>query len=183
MLPDNDEAALVARFRDGEEAALEIIISRHKDPLFRFVVHYLNDATEAADVVSETFIRAWRNRASYRPNAALQTWLFAIGVNLCRDHARKRKRRPGDFAINQDESNLTRLVGGSQPDEEAERRDEVEQLRQAINALPHDLKTALVLNALEGHSQDEVAKMLGCSRKAIETRVYRARKMLKAALA
>lgn len=182
----NVTSEFINRFQSGDERVLEALIREHKEPLFRFILRYLGDASEAADVVSETFIKAWRNRANYKPSASMQTWLFSIGVNVCRDRARTRRRHPGDFVGKNTEDSLAVLAKcrdpASTPDEEAITQEEEAFVRRAIDALPHDLKAAFLLAVLEGLPQSEVAALLNCSRKTIETRVYRARKKLRSDL-
>lgn len=179
------EAALIARFRDGDEDALVAIMSQHKRSLHRFIYRQTGDEGEAADLLSQTFIKAHRNRAGYQPKAKLSTWLFKIASNLCRDHARKRKRRPGDFARNlETDSNeeAATVPDATTPADHAARAEEAGMLRQAISELPDDLKICVVLCDLEGQSQIEAAEFLGITAKAVESRIYRAKKRLRAAL-
>tara|TARA_R110002096_G_scaffold428258_2_gene639705 strand:+ start:10528 stop:11106 length:579 start_codon:yes stop_codon:yes gene_type:complete len=180
---EDDDSSLVERFKTGDEAALEELIELHNEGLFRFIYWHLQDAHEASDVLSQTFYRAYSKRHRYRvrSDAKFQTWLYAIAANLCRDHLRKRKRRPGDFAAVLQESNLEndgRLALEAAPDEEASLSEEIARLHQAISTLPPPLRDALILFALEGHSQAETAKKLGCTVRAVESRVRRAKRFL-----
>lgn len=187
MRPD-EEPVLIARFKAGEEAALEQIISTYKGALYGYIYRFVNDASEAEDILSLTFVKAWNGRDRYEPRARFQTWLYTIAGNLCRDHARKQKRHPADFAAKWtefDEAATPDLRVGpaaENPAENAARREDATALRHAIDELPHDLKTALVLFSLEGYSQEEAALRAGCTSKAIETRVYRAKKRLRGRL-
>tara|TARA_R110002096_G_scaffold385536_1_gene579383 strand:- start:18157 stop:18843 length:687 start_codon:yes stop_codon:yes gene_type:complete len=178
-----DEAELVVAFKSGDESALEAMIRQHKVPLHRFIYRQIRDESEAADLLSQTFIKAYRNRARYQPKAKLRTWLFTIAANLCRDHGRKRKRRPGDFAVETSEDSMDVIANtegeAPTPAEAAARNEETALLHQAIEKLPNDLKTALVLSNLEGYSHAEVAEMLGCSLKTVEMRVYHAKQKLR----
>tara|TARA_R110002096_G_scaffold385536_1_gene579384 strand:- start:19006 stop:19524 length:519 start_codon:yes stop_codon:yes gene_type:complete len=139
MLPE-EELSLIGQFKEGGETSLETIVSRHKEPLYRFIMRYVGDASEAADLTSETFIRAYRNRERYQPKAKFQTWLFTIATNLCRDHARKRKRRPGDFASATSEASMEIVdnaeTGEPSPGEKAAQNEEAALLRKAIQQLP-----------------------------------------------
>lgn len=181
-----DDHSLMRRLRDGDDRALSLIIECHKTGLFRFVHRYVRNTTDAADILEQTFVKLYQNRHSYRPRARFSTWLFTIAANLCKDHARKRRRRPGDFAGDYDVSETLESASGDvfseatpSPAESAAQNEEHRILRKAIDSLPHDLKSALVLFSLEGHSQEETAHLLGCSPKAVESRVYRAKKFLK----
>ena len=187
MLPP-DDAALVKGFRAGDEIAFEQIMAAHKEPLYRFIFRHVNDREESEDLLVRTFTKAWQNRTSYEPRALLTTWLHAIAINLCRDHARKRKRRPGDYAKDEwrvDANSPESRVGAPEADDPATLAADHEEavlLRRAIDELPHDLKSALILCTLEGHSQESAAQILHCSVKAIETRIYRAKQHLRSRL-
>lgn len=181
-MSDEIDKGLISRFQNGDEAAFEAIITEHKGLLFRFIYRYVRDAGDAEDLLSRTFVNAWRHRASYRPKAQFKTWLFAIATNLCRDHARRVKRRPADFAKTWEENEIEPAATGDPPAEAAVRGEESAMLHAAIDELPHDLKSAVVLFCIEGHTQEEAAQLLGCTPKAIETRVYRAKKRLRGLL-
>jgi len=167
---------------------LEEIIAAYQGALYGFIYRYVNDRSEAEDILSHTFVKAWQSRERYRPKARFQTWLYTIAGNLCRDHARRQKRHPADYAAKWGEFDEETDSGHAEgptsvdPAEEAARREEAATLRRAIDELPHDLKGALILFSLEGYSQEEAATRLGCTPKAIETRVYRAKKRLRALL-
>lgn len=175
-----ENPALIKRFQEGDESALEELIAEFSDGLFGFIYRYLGDRHEAADVLSETFTKAYRNRRTYRPRAKFQTWLFTIAGNLCRDHLRKRKRRPGDFAVSVATEEVDPTISqGEPPDEGAIRSDDLALLRQAIAALPHGLRTVVILVALEGDSHQQAAEKLGCTARAVEARLRRAREAIR----
>ena len=179
-----DDPALISRFQAGEESALETLIESHKVSLNRFIFRYVHDAAEVEDILYQTFVRAWQSRSRYRPTAKFQTWLFTIASNLCRDSARKKRRRPGDFAATSKDfdeeldSVKADISKDPTPAETAEISEEVSMLKIAIHELPHKLKNALILFSIEGYSQIEAGEMLGCSPKAVENRVRRAREIL-----
>ncbi len=176
---------LITRFSAGDEEALRALITEHKESLYRFIYRYVLDRGESDDLVSMVFIRAWNNRVRYRPGKALfSTWLFTIATNLCRDHARKKKRHPADFAAGNSDGDelLLRQASAELSDSSAEivaGREEMRNLQKTISKLPHSLHTALILHSIEGYSQSETAKILGCSVKTVEMRIYRARKLLR----
>ena len=196
--PDNVRAAevadcdlpLVRRLQNGDDGALDELMERYKQPLFRYIYRYVQNETDAADVLEATFVKLYQNRDRYSPKAKFRTWLYTIAGNLCRDRARKMKRRPeistDDFytdvsdPLPEHERFLTKVAS---PDEESVRNEEHAFVRQAVHALPHDLKAATLLYCLEGYTQEQVADRLGCSVKAVETRVYRANKLLAKRLA
>jgi RNA polymerase sigma factor (sigma-70 family) len=188
-MAENDDLSLMKRLQAGDESALSLIMERYEGPLFRFIYRYVENETEAADILELTFVKVYQNRKRYRPTAKFNTWLYTIAGNQCKDHARKKRRRPGDFAGRTDQSEMLAAASSSVtaesaplPSETASRNEEREMLHRAIRGLPHELRMALVLFSLEGKSQDEVAGILGCTAKAVESRVYRAKKLLEARL-
>lgn len=184
MAEPEDDAPLIERFQEGNESALEELIRRHKEGLFRFILRHVNQREEAADLLSETFVRAYQRRLQYRPKAQFPTWLYTIARNLCVDHLRWRKSHPQDSpqALNGDTDAGAQLKTELTPADEAITADELAEVQAAIAQLPDKLGSALILFALEGRTQLETAAILGCSEKAVETRVLRARLLLKRSL-
>jgi len=184
--PDKTLISLVAQ---GREAALNEIMRRYKHKLHAFIARYVKDEDTAYDILQETFIRVHFKAASYSPAYEFSTWLYQIAVNLCRDWGRKQKLRqflPLDAIIGDGESaSFHDVIGdsGSNIENLTEMRQHLKLLDKEIQRLPHKLKTALILFAVEEHSQEECAKILGVTPKTVETRVYRARKILAGKLA
>ncbi len=181
------DAALIARIAEGQDKALDLLMRRYKQRLYAFVYRYLREEETAYDIIQETFIRVYRNAGRYKPAYAVSTWIYSIATNLCRDHIRRQKLRRwvsldwtpsgGD---QENEHSLYDIIPdpGSNVEHLMEVRESMKFLDAAIERLPHDLKTALILFHLEEYSQEQCAEMLGVTVKTIETRVYRARKML-----
>ncbi len=185
MSENEEDISLIERFKQGDEAALEALISRHHEGLFRFIYWHLQDEHEASDVLSQTFFKAYHKRDRYRPKPGVQfqTWLYTIATNLCRDHLRKRRRRPGDFAaVSGEPGPLEGSAGTSAeagPDELAAQAEDIAMLRQVIASLPSSLRDALVLSVLEGRTQKETAELLGCTVRAVEARIRRAKELIR----
>jgi RNA polymerase sigma-70 factor (ECF subfamily) len=184
--PVDADLLLIQRLQDGDDEALNELMERHATPLFRFVYRFTGNETDAADLVQETFVKVYLNRAKFEPKAKFRTWLYTIAKNLCRDWARSRKRKPLLTVGEIFESEM--LAAGASdmprteianPREETAREEEARALRAAIAGLPEDLRSGLILFCLEEHSQEEAAILLGCTAKAVETRVYRAKKILR----
>lgn len=178
---------LVRSLQGGDDGALDALMERHREGLFRFIYRYVENEATAADLVQETFVRAYFKIAQYRPQAKFVTWLYRLALNLCRDHARSAAARAAKRteplpAEGQSEGKFDDALRSTTPAQAAESSEEVARLHEAIQTLPHDLKTALILSALEQRPQQECAELLGTTPKAVETRVYRARKLLRAAL-
>ena len=171
--------------QQGEEAALGTLMQRWERPVKRFAFRIVGNATEAEDLAQEVFVRVHAKRASYRVGAKFSTWCLTIAANLAKNRLRWWRRRPalsldawteagGDRA---DESALGAAASGT-----AERGERIAEVQAAVAALPLDLRTALVLFEYEGRSMAEIAAVQGGTPKAVENRLYRARRQLQAQL-
>lgn len=177
------------RVRQGDEQGLIELMSRHREPLFRFVYRFVHNQADAEELTEETFVRVYRKAESYRPRAKVSTWMYTIAGNLCRDFLRREKKRRGDLSLQLPVGGERRrelgdrlAAEGRDPEAEAVSRETLAVVEAAIDALPHKLKVPFVFCVLEEHAYDECADMLGVNRKTVETRIYRARKLLRAEL-
>lgn len=175
---------LMAHLANGEDLALNALMQRWSDRLISFLYRMTGQHEAAVDLAQETFVKLYQARARYRPHAGeFSTWLFAIASNLAKNHARWRSRHPevaldaptGDGSVAIPESRS----GSASPDQAAISRETEAQVRKAILALPADLREALLLSTHEQLSYAEIARITRCSAKAVETRIYRARQILK----
>ena len=181
--PSSDDAALARRAAQGDERAFAELVSRHKEPLYRLMRRYTGDADQAYEAVHEAFIAVWRTLARFDPERPFVAWLRTIAFNKARDLARRRAVHR--FLLGSDALEESALVvSGASEDAEAQliQQQRVAALDRAVAKLPARLKEALILTAFDGRSQKEAGDILGVSEKAIETRVYRARKLLAVAL-
>ncbi len=169
------DAVLATRAVKGDRAAFNAFMQRHQQALYRFIRHYVGDADEAYDLVQETFVSAWQALGRYDPSRPAPTWLRRIALNKCRDWGRRRAvRRFFYSAVDLDTAKAAALAApGDIVDEPA-----LSRLDRALASLPTQLKEPLLLTAFEGLSHHDAGKALGISAKAVETRVYRARKLL-----
>lgn len=172
---------LVHALQAGDENALVELIHKYEQPLFRFIYRYVLDEQTARDLTQETFVRLYFNAAKFKQQAKFSTWLHTIAANLCRDYSRSKQYRKSRATISLDapEQDEARAPSTSRdPAQALVAAEQMGRLQAAIAELPHKLKSALILFALEDRSQAECAGLLGVSAKTIETRVYRARKIL-----
>ena len=181
MKQDSD-SELIARLRQGEDLALSEIMGRHKHRLFSFIRRYVGEDETAYDLLQETFTKVYFNAASYDPHYKFSTWLFQIALNLCRDHGRKNKFK---FSLSLDSEDddgnmLADIIAADTIDavDQLAAKRQLEAVGKEIRLLPHKLKSALIAFAIEERSQEECAELLDITPKALEARVYRARKIL-----
>ncbi len=178
--PSDEE--LMRRLRDGDDGALAPLMQRWESPVKRFLFRLVGSTADAEDLAQETFVRVHGKRAGFREGARFSPWLFSIAANLAKNRLRWWKRRPVcslDAWLD---------AGGDAPDESAAgasaaaaamRREQIAAVQAAVLALPVGLRTVFVLFEYEGQSMGEIALTLGCTPKAIENRLYRARQELK----
>lgn len=181
---DDPDLTLVQALKVGKDQALDELMDRHREGLFRFVLRYVHNETDALELALETFVRAYFNIGKFRPAAKFATWLYQIALNLCRDHLRSRAYQYSLQTVSFDapaqevgDPSLLLATEGM-PDQKTDRLEELTALEKAIGELPEELKIAFILRTLEDRPQAETAELLGISSKAVETRVYRARKLL-----
>lgn len=154
-------------------------MGRHKHWLYRFVRRYVGDADEAYDVVQDAFVAAMSNLHRYDPTRPFEAWLRRIALNKCRDRARREAVRRA-FGLSKRGPEETEAVADTAAgaDQTIASSAAMSALDKAIAALPDALKAPLVLTVLEGLSQKEAGALLGISAKAVEVRVYRAKRQL-----
>lgn len=176
------DAALARSALAGDQSAYAALMRRHSEAVFRLARHHAGDEGEALDITQEAFIAAFAALRRFDGERPFRAWVLRIALNKCRDWSRRRKvRRLLAFARPIEEADR---VPDSAPDPEATLQSDraVGRIRREVQALPARLREPLILCAIEGMSQDEAAKLLGVSRKTIETRIYRARQKLSALL-
>jgi len=184
MTQEDPDLALVQALKVGDDQALNALMGRHREGLFRFVLRLVHNEADALELSMETFVRAYFNIEKFRPAAKFATWLYHIALNLCRDHLRSRAHQYSlqtvsfDTPAQEGSDPSLLLAAEGRPDQKAERVEELIALEKVISQLPEDLKSAFILTVLEDRPQAETADLLGISLKAVETRVYRARKLL-----
>ncbi len=177
----------MARLAQGHDPALNDLMDRHAERLFHYLLRSLKDQEDAADLAQETFVRVYQNRTKFDANQKFTTWLYAIASNLVRDRYRWRSRHPQvslEAENEQTESTLKDNLPdeGPGPDEQMQTDERAAAVRDAVATLPEELKQPLILAVYQGLPQAEIAEILNCSIKAVETRIYRARQQLRATL-
>jgi len=184
--PDDPDIQAMLRLRHGEDLALNEIMDRWTPRVSSYLIRYLGNESDALDLTQETFVGVYRARLNYRPKSKFSTWLFGIATNLARQRLRWRRRHPEvalelDHEANREEH--PSLVQGRTPGHDVLQTERARAVREAVLALPEDLREAVTLFEYDDLSHAEIAAIAGCSAKAVETRLYRARQQLREALA
>ncbi len=171
------------RVQRGDEAALGDLMERWELAVKAVIARIVLNAAEAEELAQETFVRVWQQREKFRGGAEFRPWVFAIAVNLARNRLRWWRRRP---TVELQEWSAAEGAGTEEPREEGagalERAERAAAVQAAIADLPLELREAIVLFEYEQLSQAEIAAIVGVTSKAVETRIYRAREKLRAAL-
>ena len=187
--PASDAGAdqeFMRRLQAGDQAALAGLMDRWELPVNRVIGRMIFNATEAGDLAQETFVRVWQQREKFKAGAEFRPWVFAMAVNLARNRLRWWRRRP-EVALEEWSETQTAEEGGRRTEPAMgsaamEREERAVAVREAIAALPMDLREALVLFEYEEMSHAEIAEAVGATPKAVETRIARAREKLRGAL-
>jgi RNA polymerase sigma factor (sigma-70 family) len=184
-LPDADASARwMEALAHGSDAALDSLIAAWEAPLHRFIHRYVQEETAARDLTQETFVRIYQHRARYRPGTVFAPWAFTIAANLCRNHRRWRWRHRAasldcDDARGVPHPSASDTAG---PDAQLVSAETSRAVRAAIEALPPDLRVTVLLFEFDELSYRDVAAIVGCSERGIETRLARARVRLRSSL-
>jgi len=181
----SDEAvgrSLLLRLKDGDDLALNALMDRWRKPLLGYLYRTIGDYETAADLSQEVFVRVYRSRRKYRSSGSASSYLFTVAANLARNHFRWRKRHPEAELTDAVTSHLQSESAGSDPSANLERDEAGAKVRDSVQRLPEKLRTPVILFHFNELPQSEIAEILSCSEKTVETRLYRARKLMRSQL-
>src|SRR6185369_10547804 len=173
---EQQDASDMQRLVEGRDSALNSLMERHSERLFHYLIRQLQNEEDAADVAQEAFVRVYQHRAKFDPRQKFSTWLYTIATNLARDRLKWRSRHPQvslDQTIGESDNAMADVIPDSKPlpDATLASNERAEAVRAAIAELPEDLRTALVLSEYELLPNAEIANVLRCSVKAVESRI------------
>ncbi len=178
----SDEFTL-KRAQKGDASAFEALVSPHEQMLWRVCWHYTHHQEDAADCLQETMLKAWRAIGSYRGDCAFTSWLYRIASTVCLDFLRRQKRLPQtESADVLAESGVQVADDSPTPDAALLKSEDAAELRDAIDSLPGDMRTVLILYALQGQSYEAIAEATGSAVGTVKSRLNRARQKIAAYL-
>lgn len=169
------EGALIERARAGDTRAFERLYREHAGRVYGLCLRMTREPHLAEDCTQETFINAWRALAGFETRSSLGTWLHRIAVNVT---LAKRRKVGREEPLPDGETEEQ----GPEPHWTLETPVEVQEIEEAIGALPQGARDALVLHALYGYSHTEAAQMLGLAEGTCKAQLHRARQLLRARL-
>ena len=179
------DAVLMLRVKRGDRAAFAGLVEKYQQPLFNFVFRTLRDETESEDVAQNTFLQVWKSRARYERTAKFTTWLFTIARNLCLNEIRRRSRHPAESLEEthpEHDDQPSRQYEDKKvflPTENILHGELARKIEEALDELPENQRTAILLCRQDEVSYEEIADILGCSLSATKSVIHRGRETLK----
>ncbi|MBB4010898.1 RNA polymerase sigma factor RpoE [Niveibacterium umoris] len=174
---------LVERAQRGDKQAFGLLVSKYQRKLARLLSRMIRDPAEVEDVTQEAFIKAYRALPAFRGDSAFYTWLYRIGINTAKNYLVSQGRRaPTSTDIDSEEAEGYEegdlLRDNDTPERLLLTKQIGETVNVAIEALPEELRTAIVLREIEGLSYDEIATVMGCPIGTVRSRIFRAREAI-----
>lgn len=185
---DEQDRLDMARLALGDDAALNDLMARHAQRLLQYLIRALQNEDDANDIAQETFVRVFCHRKKFDAHRKFSIWLYTIASHLVRDRYRWRARHPQVSLEASNEATGNRFgesfpEPAPSPSEAAQKGEQARAVRRAVAALPEKWRLPLILAEYEDKSHTEIAEILGCSPKAVEVRIYHARRQLRESIA
>jgi RNA polymerase sigma-70 factor, ECF subfamily len=179
--PSADEQAIIARATEGETQAFNLLVLKYQDMAYSVAYRMLHGEDAAADVVQDSFIKAFRALAGFQ-GGSFRSWLMRIVANTCYDVLRARQRRATDSLddLPVDHDHIPQLVDHAEsPESYAERMELNSFIEAAIQSLPPQQRLVLVLCDIHGYSYEEIAEIADLPMGTVKSRISRARLRLR----
>jgi RNA polymerase sigma-70 factor (ECF subfamily) len=183
-MSDRDiDQQLVERVQRGDKAAFDLLVSKYQRKIFRLLSRLIRDPTEIEDVAQEAFVKAYRALPNFRGESAFYTWLYRIAINTAKNYLVSLGRRApttteADIEDAETFDDGEHLRDLNTPDSMLLTKQVAEAVNRAIDRLPEDLRTAIVLRELEGLSYEEIAESMRCPIGTVRSRIFRAREAI-----
>jgi RNA polymerase sigma-70 factor (ECF subfamily) len=171
---------LVERAQAGDKHAFEMLVAKYQRKLARLLSRFVRDQAEVEDVAQEAFIKAYRALPSFRGDSAFYTWLYRIGINTAKNYLVAQGRRAPtstEFDAQDAESfeDAGQLRDINTPESLLQSKQIGETINAAMDGLPEELRSAIVLREIEGLSYEEIAVAMSCPIGTVRSRIFRAR--------
>ena len=174
------DTELVARVQRGDRTAFDLLVLKYQHRIVKLVGRYVREPADALDITQDAFIKAYRALPNFRGESAFYTWLYRIAINTAKNHLVAAARRPSDVDLGSNEDGEQFEIEEMQATlETPERLLLTEEIRltviDAIDKLPEDLRTAIMLREMDGLSYEEIATAMDCPIGTVRSRIFRAR--------
>lgn len=182
MADNVTDQELIERVKSGEKKAYDLLVLKYQQRIISLVSRFVRNHSDALDVTQEAFIKAYRALPNFRGESAFYTWLYRIAVNTAKNHLAVQARRPR--GTDYDVSEIEQIEGNTALKEQATPenlllKDELQSVvLKAIEELPEDLKTAIMLREVDGLSYEEIAEVMECPIGTVRSRIFRAREAI-----
>src|ERR1700748_2204950 len=184
MSADMTDLSLVRRVQRGDKGAFDALVLKYQHKLVKLVMRYVRNPAEAEDIAQEAFIKAYRALPQFRGDSAFYTWLYRIAINTAKNAVVSRDRSPIEYNIDRNDATEESydMQGRMKDSETPEGLVLTDEIRRTVNAaiegLPEDLRTAIVLRELDGLSYEEIAAAMDCPVGTVRSRIFRAREAI-----
>ncbi len=176
------DLALFKRVQQGDKSAFDLLVVKYQHKILNLIMRYVKDPSEALDVAQEAFLKAYRAAPSFRGDSAFYTWLYRIAINTAKNHLVAARRRPMSIDVDLQDNEQYEIFGKLSDIDTPERlalTDEIgEAINKAIQDLPDELRTAILLREIEGMSYEEIAQTMDCPVGTVRSRIFRAREAI-----
>ena len=177
------DLVLVKRVQRGDKSAFDLLVRKYQHKVVKLVLRYVRNPAEAEDIAQEAFIKAYRALPQFRGDSAFYTWMYRIAINTAKNSLASRDRSPIAYDLDltdpeESHSVQTKLQDPDTPEGMALTEEIRGIVNSAIEALPEELKTAIVLRELDGLSYEEIAAAMECPVGTVRSRIFRAREAI-----
>jgi RNA polymerase sigma-70 factor (ECF subfamily) len=180
---EESDLVLVKRVQRGDKTAFDLLVRKYQHKVVKLVLRYVRNPAEAEDIAQEAFIKAYRALPQFRGDSAFYTWMYRIAINTAKNSLASRDRSPIAYDLDLNDPEESHSVQAKLQDPDTpEGMALTEEIRgivnSAIEALPEELKTAIVLRELDGLSYEEIAAAMECPVGTVRSRIFRAREAI-----
>jgi len=180
---EESDLVLVKRVQRGDKSAFDLLVRKYQHKVVKLVLRYVRNPAEAEDIAQEAFIKAYRALPQFRGDSAFYTWMYRIAINTAKNSLASRDRSPIAYDLDltdpeESHSVQTRLQDPDTPEGMALTEEIRQIVNSAIEGLPEELKTAIVLRELDGLSYEEIAAAMECPVGTVRSRIFRAREAI-----
>ena len=183
MTVEESDLVLVKRVQRGDKTAFDLLVRKYQHKVVKLVLRYVRNPAEAEDIAQEAFIKAYRALPQFRGDSAFYTWMYRIAINTAKNTLASRDRSPIAYDLDltdpeESHSVQTKLQDPDTPEGMALTEEIRGIVNSAIEGLPEELKTAIVLRELDGLSYEEIAAAMECPVGTVRSRIFRAREAI-----
>ncbi len=178
-----DDANWVKKAQKGDSTAFEQLVLTYQNQIYRLCFRMVGNAEDAADMVQEAFLKAWRNLDSFQGDSAFSTWLYRLASNCCLDFLRSQKRRPTVSMTTEDDEGEEQSIevadNSATPEEKLLQKEEQNEIARAMASLDEEQRQILTLRVVNDLSYTEIGELLSLKEGTVKSRLARARENLR----